>query len=75
MLNFWKTKRALTQAKHHVDKVNRLNDELVEVGKEQNRTITEQQETIAALQKRLQDYENAASPEGDNRHAVNGNPL
>lgn len=46
MLNIFKIKKALRQAKKHVEEVNQLNDELNRIGKEQNRIIADQQAKI-----------------------------
>lgn len=61
MFNILKTNKALRQAKKHVEEVNRLNDELTKVGKEQNEIIAEQQAKIASLTKQV---------EGSDNHAV-----
>lgn len=61
MLNIFRTKKALKQAKQHVEEVNALNDELTRIGKEQNEIIAEQQAKIASLTKQI---------EGSDNHAV-----
>lgn len=46
MLNIFKVKKALKQASKYVEEVNSMNDELTEIGKEQNRIIADQQAII-----------------------------
>lgn len=53
MLNIFKVNKALRQATKHVEEVNKVNDDLTKMGREQNDLITKQQATIESLQNQL----------------------
>lgn len=52
MLNIFKVNKALRQAMKHVEEVNKVNDDLTKMGREQNDLIAKQQATIESLQKK-----------------------